>query len=55
MHHPVIRIALVLLMLAAGHAGASAAHQPAKARECGSFRGADGDPVGVVIERGKPT
>src|SRR4051794_35084239 len=55
MHHRVVRIIFVGLLLAAGHAGASAAHQPAKARACGSLRGPNGDPVGVVIERGKPT
>src|SRR6478735_257386 len=54
MHHPIARLALCFAMLAAGHAATSAAHQPAKARVCGSFRN-DGDPVGVVIERGKPT
>ena len=55
MHHPVIRIALVALMLAAGHAGASAAHQPAKERSCGLVRDSDGARIGVVIQRGKPT
>src|SRR3954453_21339199 len=55
MHHSVARLALCVAMLAAGHAATSAAHQPAKAQVCGSFRDADAGPVGVVIERGKPT
>ncbi len=39
MHHPAARLALCVAMLAAGHAASSAAHQPAKAPVCGSFRG----------------
>src|SRR6476469_3213454 len=42
-------------MAAAGHAATSAAHQPAEAHVCGSFRDADAGPVGVVIERGRPS
>jgi hypothetical protein len=42
-----------IAMLAAGHVGVSAAHEPAKIHTCGSFRD-DGQPIGVVIERGKP-
>jgi hypothetical protein len=52
---PIARLALVIAMLAAGHAATSAAHPPAKVRTCGSFRDPDGDPVGVVVQRGKPT
>jgi hypothetical protein len=38
------RFAIVTLMLAAGHAGASAAHSPDKVCVCGSFRN-EGTPV----------
>src|SRR4051794_16864475 len=55
MHQRIARTALCIVMLAAGHAGASAAHPPAKVRPCGSFRDAEGTPVGVVIQRGHPT
>src|SRR3954453_15372705 len=51
MHHRIARTALCIVMLAVGHAGASAAH-PAKPRACGSVRASDGDPVGVVVARG---
>src|SRR4051794_3554047 len=53
MNHPIARLAFCIAMLAAGDAGVSAAHEPAKPRTCGSFRH-DGQPVGVVIENGKP-
>lgn len=53
MHHPVIRIALVALMLAAGHAGVSAAHPAAKPRGCGSLGiKSGGMPVVATVERG---
>src|SRR4051812_14028387 len=49
------RAALCIAMqLAAGHASVSPAHEPPKVRTCGAFRH-DGQPVGVVIEKGKPT
>jgi|tagenome__1003787_1003787.scaffolds.fasta_scaffold19236735_1 hypothetical protein len=54
MHHPIARVALCIAMLAAGQAGLSRAHQPAKVRSCASFR-YDGQPVGVVIEKAKRT
>src|SRR3954470_24027975 len=53
MHHPIARLALCIAMLAAGHVGVSAAHEPTKLRTCESFRH-DGQQIGVVIERGKP-
>src|SRR4051794_14480285 len=52
MLRPIARLALVIAMLVAGHAAASAAHQPARAYVCGSFRAAGGDAIGVEIERG---
>src|SRR5690348_9403551 len=54
MHHRIARLAICIAMLAAGHAGVSAAHETTRSRACGSFRD-DGQPVGVVIEKGKPT
>src|SRR5688500_16302748 len=52
MHHRIVRTALAVLMLAAGHAGASAAH-PAKPRACGSLGvKSAGMPVSAVVARG---
>src|SRR4051812_8947016 len=56
MLRPIARLALVIAMLAVGHAAVSTAHEPTtQVRNCGSFRDQDDQPVGVVIERGKPT
>src|SRR5262245_46301175 len=49
--HPIARPALCTVMLAAGHAASSAAHQSAKPKVRDSFRD-DGQRVGVVIARG---
>ena len=55
MHRRFTRTAAPILALAAGHAGASAAH-PAKPRVCGSLGiKSEGVPVGVVVERGAAT
>jgi hypothetical protein len=52
MHHPMARVALV----AAGHASVSAAHTPAtKVHTCGSFRRHEGQPIGVVLQKGTPS
>src|SRR4051794_6878630 len=56
MFRPIARLALVIATLAAGHAAVSTAHEPATpVRTCGSFHDKDGQPVGVVIERGRPS
>jgi len=54
-HRRVTRTAILILALAAGVAGSSAAH-PAKPRVCGSLgMKVDGKPAGVVVERGTST
>jgi hypothetical protein len=49
--HRFTRFAVIVLALAAGHAGVSAAH-PAATRSCGAIR-VDGGPVGITVQRGK--
>jgi hypothetical protein len=49
--HRITRFAVLVLALAAGHTGTSAAH-PAVTRSCGAIRD-DGDPVGITVQRGK--
>ena len=55
MYRRITRTAILILALAAGVAGSSAAH-PAKPRVCGSLGiRSDGKPVAVVVERGSTT
>lgn len=51
MHRRITRTALLILALAAGVAGSSAAH-PTKDRSCGLIRASDGAQIGVVVQRG---
>lgn len=51
MRRRITRIAAIILALAAGVAGSSAAH-PAKDRSCGLIRDSDGIQIGVVVQRG---
>src|SRR4051794_24946162 len=48
MQRRIARTIALIFVLAAGLAGA----HPTKPRVCGSFRAIDGDPVGVVVQRG---
>jgi len=55
MHRRITRTAVLILALAAGVVGSSAPH-PAKPRTCGSLgMKVDGQPAGVVVERGATT
>ena len=55
MHRGIARTAILILALAAGVAGSSAAH-PAKPRVCGSLgMKVDGVPTSVVVKRGATT
>ncbi|MBE2320396.1 hypothetical protein DVA67_030815 [Solirubrobacter sp. CPCC 204708] len=51
MQRRITRTALLILALAAGVAGSSAAH-PVKDRSCGLIRDADRIQIGVVVQRG---
>jgi hypothetical protein len=49
--HRITRTAYAVLVLAAGHAGVSAAH-PAADRSCGLITDSDGARIGIVVKRG---
>src|SRR5690242_17186280 len=51
MYRRFVRTALLILALAAGAAGSSAAH-PAKDRSCSLIRDSGGAQIGVVVQRG---
>jgi len=51
MHRRIARTAVLILALAAGVAGSSAA-RPAKDRSCGLIRASGGIQIGVVVQRG---